>query len=302
MRGAGGPELVSLLLQTGRSQAAAGYLDRALASCESARRLAESIGDVAAQAEALGNAGILWLGKGKPDTGLEVLRLCEGMCWQAGNRLGEVKAVANIGLAFKDKGDTDAAQAYLDKALHAVREIGARPEEARILGNLARVLIDRGALPEALDAMQRVQALMQELDDRPGEAAAVGNVGEVLVQMGRHEEALSCYGAAHVIHAELGDFEGDATDHLNIGETLATVDRHDEATAHLVQVLRAFVTIGSATSLRMCVDLHAECMGRLGQTRFSAACEQAGLNRRFRQTVVEVVSRRSIRRPRASDG
>jgi tetratricopeptide (TPR) repeat protein len=171
--------------------------------------LAQEIGDLRDQEQALGNLGTLYHQQGHYDLAEQAYRQARATClavsdeagvalWSGnlamvlslldrasevlpllqeqlainrrlGHRDGEAVALMNLGTHHRDAGDLDAAEAYYHPALTAAEEVGRPALIARITGALGSVAWRRQQFEAAAEAFQRALAIYRELDEPRGE-------------------------------------------------------------------------------------------------------------------------------------
>ena len=178
---------------------------------------AEESGDQEAQAEALGNLGLVYRDRGGLEKAEEHHRKALAIHEEVGNRLGQAKQLNNLGNVYVDRGDLDKAGEHHKEALAMHEEIGDKLGQARGLGNLGCVYQRRGDLNKADESLRNALATYAQIDDRLGQAAALGNLGNVYLDRGNLEEAEEHYRNALAMEQEIGNKLGQANQMANLG-------------------------------------------------------------------------------------
>ncbi|GAA3824179.1 BTAD domain-containing putative transcriptional regulator [Sphaerisporangium flaviroseum] len=163
---------------------------------------------------------------------------------QAGDLAGEAGAVANLGVVHWQLGDYEQAAGHLQRALDLFRKIGDQVGEARTVGNLGILHSRMGFPGRAFDDHTRALALFRELGDQVGEANTLANLGAVFVLLGRDEPAATHNLRALELFRELGHRGGEATALTNLGEVEARLGRYERAAEHFLRALDIFREIG----------------------------------------------------------
>jgi len=210
----------------GQHVVAAGYLQRAVASCP---------GD----AECHSNLGIVLQGLGRQDDALAAFRRAVQL------KPESVEALRHLGIALLGQGRLEEAIAYCQRAVElgpqhssahnslgsAFRSAGRlaeaiacyqqairlRPDFAEAHGNLGLALRDQGELPQAIACFERT------LELRPDSVETYSNLGITLRSQGRLNAAIACYRRGLQLHPDRAEI------HNNLGNALRDQGCLDEA-------------------------------------------------------------------------
>jgi serine phosphatase RsbU (regulator of sigma subunit)/tetratricopeptide (TPR) repeat protein len=163
----GGPEsadLARLLHEAGRAYHFNGMPDKALPLCQQALEMAEHLGAVDVQADALATLGIL--PNVPPEEVLAALRKAVELAESAG--LLEIAVRANHNLGAMTQGllaDDQAAREYYWRAVELARKRGAAREALFSLGQAIGVSLDQGELAVVEEELSEMERLAKALPD-----------------------------------------------------------------------------------------------------------------------------------------
>ncbi|WP_181442370.1 AfsR/SARP family transcriptional regulator [Streptomyces tateyamensis] len=199
------------------------YLERgahyrdALAVHTAALAAARTLGDPAAQAEALRFLGLIVLHQGRYEQALahlhESLRVAEGLP----PSFGRTATLLNIGVALGRGGRLEEGLAHFEQALAQARELGAQVQEGTALTNVGVILRRQGRYAEALERLGEALVIKERLEDRIGVSIVRDNLGVLCRRLGRLDEALEHHRRALDLDREGNDRAGEATTLDNLG-------------------------------------------------------------------------------------
>jgi tetratricopeptide (TPR) repeat protein len=209
---------------------------------------------------------------GRWDEALQAYEESRRLAQDFGEKQGEAAALGNIGVVWQLKGEWDKALEYQEKALQLDRELGNRQGEAQELGNIGLVWQDKGEWDRALEYHYKALKLDRELGDKQGEASDLGNIGNTYVTM-------MLRGRDHPHPGPLPSRERE--------EELAEL-----AVPRLAQALTMLLQMGAGRGPGQCLRGLGECLKAMGNVKFIAACEKAGMKREEAEELAEALGQR----------
>ena len=212
-----------------------GYPTEAVAVHQHALRVAEDMGDRAAQAHALGNLASVDLRQGRYGPAVDRFTRAVRLSQQAGDLAGQARSLSGLGVAYEHLGRYRPALDHLDRALALFRRVDEPTGEARAVDNLGIVESRLGRPDVAIAHYQLALVLFRRAGDRGGEARTLNNLGYEEARLGR-PAAAGHLRQALTIHHELGNrvHEAWTLDSLGVMHTVA-----GQAAAAAEQHLRA---------------------------------------------------------------
>jgi DNA-binding SARP family transcriptional activator/tetratricopeptide (TPR) repeat protein len=230
--------------------------------------------DLAAQADALRNLGLLDIWQSQYQQAADTLGSALELYHQLGDRLGQARTLGNLGIADWRQGRLLQAADHHQQALALYRDMGDRLGECIALNNLGIVEQRQGHHGQAADHYRESLTLCRELGDRHGEANALDNLGEVLCLQGHYQEAEEHLGCALVIYREHGNRRDGADALRNLGHVYRSQARYQEAADLYRQALAIVREIGARSS-------EAEALNSIGEALAGAGMpEQAHAHHR----------------------
>ena len=242
---------VSAYLQSAGPWAQAVEIHSAAASA------AATLGDRAAQADALHDLGVArYLIEDFPAAATaldEAERLYQGI----GNRLGAANCRYQLGTLRKVKGDHAQAKTLLEEALGSYRAIGDSLGEANALNQLGAAAYMADNYPDAIAALELSLEKYREVGNQPGEATALIYLGAVRDEMGDYRAASDALRKALEIYRTMGEPLGEANALNQLGSTLQMTGEYADAIAVLQRALAIYGQLGNRIS-------EANALNRLG--------------------------------------
>jgi len=123
----------------------------------------------------------------------------------AGDLRAQAQAHNILGILASGRGAHAEARSQLEQSLALASEEGDPSARAAALNNLALALRAEGELDRALELTEEALALCAEVGDRHREAALANNLADLLNASGRREEAMGHLKSAVAIFAEIGE-------------------------------------------------------------------------------------------------
>jgi tetratricopeptide (TPR) repeat protein len=221
-----------------------GDYERARDAFETAREVAEGLGDGEVLAEAHHNLGGVGLYVGDLDTAEDHLQRAVELHDDLDDPKGLSGTHNNLGVVASFRGDLEAAQRHYEAALAIDREIGDLWSLALSLNNLGNVYKNLGDLDRALACYEESIETARKTDDTYALASAIGNVGNLCRATGdldaareRHERRLS-------LEDDIGRERGVGIVYKNLGHVEREAGDLDAAVDHYERSLERFEAIG----------------------------------------------------------
>jgi len=148
-----------------------------------------SSGDKWLDAYAVGNLGILELGRNGAEAALPHLRSALELFRAMGDVAYEVGFLANYAMAIGEQGNTAEAVALLEEAMEKASRVGDRSGHALARVNLGCFLLDAGRAADAREHLGEAVLMGRQLGMRLVEGVALGERGRALVALGAPEAA-----------------------------------------------------------------------------------------------------------------
>ncbi|MGI9002320.1 MAG: ATP-binding protein [Pseudonocardia sp.] len=258
------------------------YVD-ALTAHSHALHAARSVGDLAAEAEALTNLGGVHWRQGRHRQALDYLDRALPIALDSRDCIREAVTLTHLGIVHWHLSNYAEAAGYLQRGFHLFDELKERTGAAISLSCLGLVLWRQGRFVDAADHGQRALVLFTEVGDRFGAARVLANLGVLAWRCGEHQQAvahlhqaldlckdshqactacaLTYLGLVHgrqgradvasehhqralVIATEIGDRNVQAITLTNLGTTLFEQGKYDAAIEHHEQAVDLFRELG----------------------------------------------------------
>jgi DNA-binding SARP family transcriptional activator/tetratricopeptide (TPR) repeat protein len=156
---------------------------------------------------------------------------------QAGDMAGQAGALDNLGLLKWLAGDFPAAAASHQKALALYRDLGDQPGQVYALNHLGLVHRETGNYPAAMISHQQALALAHSADDRRAEAVTLSDLGAVQELTGDYPAAATSLEQALALYRDVGDRPGQVYALVELGAVQRLTRDLAAATASLNQAL-----------------------------------------------------------------
>ncbi|WP_233261325.1 adenylate/guanylate cyclase domain-containing protein [Vitiosangium sp. GDMCC 1.1324] len=153
-----------------------------------------SVGDRWMDAYAVGNLGILELGRHGAGAALPHLRTALELFRAVGDVAFEVGFLTNYAMAIGESGGTAEAVVLLEEAMEKASRVGDRAGHALARVNLGCFLLDAGRAAEAREHLEATVCMGRQLGMRILEGVARGELGRALVALGALGSARTCLG------------------------------------------------------------------------------------------------------------
>ncbi|MCZ4511648.1 tetratricopeptide repeat protein [Streptomyces sp. ActVer] len=184
------------------------------------------------------------LDSGHHTVALEIHRHALRAAETLGDLAGQAHALTNLGVVHWRLADAGSAEDHLVRALELHLRTGDRAGRARTLSNLGNVHWRLGSLRDAAHDHQQALALYRETDDQVGQARTLTNLGNVCLRLGEYEQAADHQRQALALHDLTGDRIGRARTLSHLGNALLRLGRSESAAECQEQALTLFRQLG----------------------------------------------------------
>jgi len=140
-----------------------GHLLAAYNAMESARQLAEQLGDRAGLQASYGNQALILKAWGRLEEAMALLKQQEAICTELGDRAGLQRSYGNQALILQDWGRLEEAMALLKKQEAICTELGDRAGLARCYGNQGLLFRELNDLAQAREKLTAALDLFTQL-------------------------------------------------------------------------------------------------------------------------------------------
>ncbi|MCK5132930.1 MAG: tetratricopeptide repeat protein [Candidatus Sabulitectum sp.] len=221
-----------------------GYWEKAEKTYRTMLRLAETIKDRPATAEALYLLGKQLSINGMNDEAIKYLESSLKINKENNNQDGITKVLGSIGVIHWRRGDSDKAMKYYGKQLELSRLESNRKQTSIAYANMGIIEFTRGNSTGAKDYFSRYLSISVELGDRREEAKALGNLGIAYGSEGNYSMTMECLEKELVIEKELGHKAGISATLGNMGKVFHQQYNYKKAMEYFRGHLNAVQRIG----------------------------------------------------------
>jgi tetratricopeptide (TPR) repeat protein len=165
---------------------------------------------------------------------------------EIGDLTRQEQAIGNLGLVEQLRGQWQVAEAYYRQALQLCEELGDQTGPAVWLMNLGTVLGLQGRDVEALPFFEQALAIARRTDDRSRQGTALLNIGNVLRNLGQMNEAEPRYAESLSLARELSNIHLEARALSCLGTLREMQERREEAGELFVQALDKYTHCSDA--------------------------------------------------------
>jgi tetratricopeptide (TPR) repeat protein/transcriptional regulator with XRE-family HTH domain len=246
---------------------ARGHWDDSVALQRSALAAARQIGDLAGQADALNELGILQRSTGDYRAAAATNHQALALYRDSGDRLGQAGALDELGRLQRETGDYPAAVASHQQALALYRDLGHQAGQARALTNMGNAQARAGDYAAATASHEQALRIFHRIDHRLGQAIATGNLGTVQLRTGDYPAAAASLTRALDIYRDLGDRLGQANAIANLGDVQSLAGDYPAATASLTQALEMHRELGDRGNTAGVLNDLGEVLTKVGDVR-----------------------------------
>jgi tetratricopeptide (TPR) repeat protein len=237
--------LAQALTNLGVTHMGQGRFEAAADEFHQAQGMYQRVGDLAGQARAQGNLGVVEERLGRPsavghhERALDLFR-------QLGDRAGQARALLNLGLVEERVGQYGPAAERYERSRALFEEIGDRQGIASALRDLGTVEVRVGRLGPAAEHLQQALAIFRDLGNRDAEAWTLDSLGTLHRHLDRLDLAIEHYRRGLALHREIGDRHGEAWALNALGEGALATGRAADAIGHHTAAHTIAVDIGAS--------------------------------------------------------
>lgn len=211
---------------------------RARVLCEKAEKLAKSVNNKQAQAEAFSKIGISYriqsLYKLAIENQLRAYRIYE----ELGNKEAIAKTHNEIGMIYWQQKDLEKAIKHHEQALHIAEEIDSKEVTAFSYKNLGVVHFYKQEYEAALGFYDRALELAENSDQNKLLPALYNNIGIVHAHLNDYNKSLGFYQKALEINTQFNDLQLDAAIYDNMGDIYRLLGQYQKSQAFLEKGLQ----------------------------------------------------------------
>ncbi|MFI7677380.1 BTAD domain-containing putative transcriptional regulator [Actinophytocola sp. NPDC049390] len=226
-----------------------GYHDDAVTLHTKALHAAQSLGDIAGEANARRVLGGAAARLGAISLAVEHLRPALALYERVGDRSLQAATLNNIGVAYWRLGDLTSAGDSFRQALARYRELGNVRMCAPATNNLARIRYTLGEAAEAYELFEESLAISRAVGNRTSETNALCGLAEVCAGDGRAGQAMEYARLALGTALDTGHRSLEGTALRLIGIAHSVRGEHQEAAHHLDVALRIARGVGDTDQL-----------------------------------------------------
>ncbi len=212
-----------------------GAHETALAPCERALKLYETLGDEPGEANTRHTLGLIHQELGDYKKALAQY----GKSLEISDKLGDQNSMTatcrQMGLILQDGEDHEGSLARCGRLLEIYEELGDERGMAGVRHQMGVILRERGDYAGALEHHKQTLELFTQLDDPAGMARSHHEMGNVLHLKGDHDAALDRYGQSLEIKKTLNDQGGMAGTFVRMGLLMQTLGKEREAFDYFFQ-------------------------------------------------------------------
>ncbi|WP_158102912.1 AfsR/SARP family transcriptional regulator [Lentzea kentuckyensis] len=226
-----------------------GYHDDSFALHTRALHAAQTLGDLAAEANARRVLGIATHRAGLNTQAIDHLEHALALYQQVGNQSLEAATLSNIGAVTWRHGNLSEAADLIRRALALYEELGDQRMRAPATNNYACLLYALGQYDEAFKLLEQSLAIARDNGDRNVEITVLCGMAEIHAELGQSQQALDYAHFAMTLarDARHRPFEGTAMRMIGIAHRQS--GEHQEAILHLDRALHIARTVGDSSQL-----------------------------------------------------
>ncbi len=191
--------------------------DSALTYYNRSLLIREQIDDKAGMAKSQNNIGIVQNRLGNYDKSVECYQKSIKLKEEIGDEKGIATTLISLGTIHSNRGNILKAIELWRQSISINEKIGNVDAIGYPLNNIAEVYFDQKNYSLALDYYNRALALFRESDHLQQLASCLNNMGNVYYEMGDHDAAIKNYNEAIAIHKNIGNKRGIARSINTIG-------------------------------------------------------------------------------------
>jgi DNA-binding SARP family transcriptional activator len=240
------PAAITLADRLWRHLDMGGYYAEAVTLHAYARKAAQHDGDLAAEARAVINLGVVAWRQSDFAQATHLFDAALRLAREAGDRLTEARALTNSGMCSAAQGHYAAALRHLEPGLETFLEIGHEFGAAGAYNNLAMIYIRQCRYPEAVEHLQLSMENSVRRGDRGGEACALTNLGLIAVMENDLDRGAELLTAGRELSVTVGDRHNEAHSLTDLGIVASRRGDHHAAVELHERALALFRQAGDA--------------------------------------------------------
>jgi DNA-binding SARP family transcriptional activator/tetratricopeptide (TPR) repeat protein len=203
-----------------------------------ARRAAQDIGDLAAQARALSDLAVIDLRQSRFQQAETSLRQALALYRQTSDPTGQARVLGNLGIVSYQQGRYQEASDRNEQALAQYQQAGDQFGEARTLNNLGQLDLRMGRLDQANDRLRQAGVLGEKTSNRAVTSQSLVNLALVELRQGRDEQAGDYMREAQASNDDTGNLAVTARGLVCLALIDLRQEQHDQAASRLRQALQ----------------------------------------------------------------
>jgi predicted ATPase/class 3 adenylate cyclase len=240
----------------GRTHLGAGQLAAAWKDLDAARTTFQALGALEREKRVLVDLCIVARDQGDMGLAWELVQRAQGLP-SAGDRWLDAYAVGNLGILELGRHGAGAALAPLCSALELFRETGDVAFEVGFLTNYAMALCEAGGTSEAVHLLDEALEKASRVGDRSGQALARVNLGCCLLDVGRAAEAREHLEDTVRMGRQLGMRLLEGVSLGELGRALVALGALEAARARLSECVAVLARVSRWHALRFTTHLAA---------------------------------------------
>jgi DNA-binding SARP family transcriptional activator/Tfp pilus assembly protein PilF len=201
--------------------------------------------DRAGEARALANLGFIDFQQSRYPEAVGHLEQSLALHHTNGDQAGEARALANLGLIMIRQSRYEQASGYLQRALSLFGRRGDRRDEALTLANLGEIDLRQGCYEQAIGRLEQSLAVCRQVGDRQLEADALNGLGEAFLAAGRPVDARTRHAAALDSAGQIGNAYEQARAHNGLAHSYDASGNGDRARSHWLESLDLYIGLGA---------------------------------------------------------
>jgi eukaryotic-like serine/threonine-protein kinase len=228
---------------------------KAIAACDEARRIFDSVGDKGNEAQVLNNVANVYAEQGESLKAKAAYDSVLETCRKIGNQSCVAGALDNIASVIGDLGKRAEARKLSLEALKIFREIGDSTGEGEALNNIGSQYVVEGNYPGAAQTFEQALQIWRKNNDANGLAIMLNNLGEVHFALAQLPEARANYEEAFAVFRDSGQSGKVAYPLFGLAQVLSAQGDLAGAKSKFEQVLSLSTAVG---------DKHQQSAATLG--------------------------------------
>jgi tetratricopeptide (TPR) repeat protein len=245
---------------------------------ETARDLAQELGETAGSAAALQFLGVLEFANGNHDKARATLEESLAYRRSTADRPGEATALYILGDLYQITGNNDMALQLYTEAQAVNRAHGNALGEAHLLNKFGNFENRQGNYPAAGAHYAEALVIQRRIGDTCGEGYTLGDLGAMEYAAGNFGAALPLLEQALAIHRMQGDRTGEALASVNIANVAYMHGHYAAACGQFAQSLGIWLEAGTRFEMTIGCAMAGAALVMLGQLRPGALALYGGLD------------------------